>query len=107
MIKHKRVLRTDSEFYIFYPFGFYLSKGFVTLQADEIEKAIAREKRLTLYGLPLLLGLYVKFYNNKDLWVGGFYIILLICVISALYISARTSFKNPEVYNQEKHGNLA
>jgi len=44
MIKHKRVLRTDNEFYVFYPFGPRLSKGFATLDVSEIEEAIAREK---------------------------------------------------------------
>jgi len=106
MIQHKRVLRTDNEFYVFYPFGPRLSKGFATLDVSEIEKAIAREKRMTVMGLTLLFGLYAKFYNNKELWVGLFYIILAIIILVTLYLSAKTSFKTPELYNQEKHGNL-
>ena len=44
-------MRTDNEFYVFYPFGPRLSKGFATLDVSEIEKAIAREKRMTVMGL--------------------------------------------------------
>jgi len=106
MINHKRVRRTENGYYLFFPFGIYLSKGFATANTDEIEKAISREKRLTVFGLTLLFSLYAKFYNNKELWVGLFYVILTIIIIVNLYASAKTSFRTPEHYDPEKHGNL-
>jgi len=59
MINHKRVRRTENGYYLFFPFGIYLSKGFATANTDEIEKAISREKRLTVFGLTCYLN-----YNN-------------------------------------------
>jgi len=73
MIKHKRVSNTKNGFYVFFPFGKYLSKGFVTKDKNEIEKAISRENRLSIVGFSIILGVYAKFHTNKELWVGLFY----------------------------------
>ena len=106
MIKHKRVSNTKNGFYVFFPFGKYLSKGFVTKDKNEIEKAISRENRLSIVGFSIILGVYAKFHTNKELWVALFYTAIAAAILYSIYFSARSSFSKVELYSQEKHGSI-
>jgi len=106
MINHKRVRVTSKNYYVFFPFGIHLSRGFASQNRKEIDKAISRENKLQYVGLSGLVGLYIFFHNNKSLWVGLLYAFIAALIFLLLYFSAKTAFSKPEKYSQELHGSI-